>query len=126
MHRPPNPKTTHGGHNRLIFQIIINTFKFRNLLLIRISERYLFYYLQLIYWHFIEILWLFIFIIFYFFGEEGKMKYKYKISEMPTCVPRCARLTSSTLQAATVGSNPTCGRTLSGRTWQMNTLLRDR
>ena len=37
--------------------------------LIRISERYLFYYLQLIYWHFIEILWLFIFIIFYFSKE---------------------------------------------------------
>ena len=46
----------------------VQKFSFPNL--IRISERYLFYYLQLIYWHFIEILWLFIFIIFYFSKES--------------------------------------------------------
>merc|ERR1711975_56281 len=32
---------------------------------IRVSERYLFYSLQLIYWHFVEVLWLFIFLVLY-------------------------------------------------------------
>merc|ERR1712164_153988 len=35
--------------------------------LIRVSERYLFYSLQLIYWHFVEVLWLFIFAVLYFY-----------------------------------------------------------
>merc|ERR1711971_1278035 len=37
-------------------------FKFINL---RVSEVHLFYNLQLFYWHFLEILWLFIFLVFY-------------------------------------------------------------
>jgi heme/copper-type cytochrome/quinol oxidase subunit 3 len=37
-------------------------YKFINL---RVSEVHLFYNLQLFYWHFLEILWLFIFLIFY-------------------------------------------------------------
>jgi len=32
----------------------------------RVSERYLFYSLQLIYWHFVEVLWIFIFLVLYF------------------------------------------------------------
>merc|ERR1712113_773102 len=36
--------------------------KFRNL---RVSEVHLFYNLQIFYWHFLEILWLFIFLVFY-------------------------------------------------------------
>merc|ERR1711948_10189 len=37
-------------------------YKFINL---RVSEVHLFYNLQLFYWHFLEILWLFIFLVFY-------------------------------------------------------------
>merc|ERR1711881_826569 len=40
-------------------------FSFKGLYVIRISERYLFYSLQLIYWHFVEVLWLFIFQVLY-------------------------------------------------------------
>ena len=36
-----------------------------NIINLRISEIHLFYNLQLFYWHFLEILWLFIFIVFY-------------------------------------------------------------
>merc|ERR1711860_50877 len=32
---------------------------------LRVSEIHLFYNLQLFYWHFLEILWLFIFLVFY-------------------------------------------------------------
>merc|ERR1712190_434748 len=39
-------------------------YKFINL---RVSEVHLFYNLQLFYWHFLEILWLFIFLVFYLF-----------------------------------------------------------
>merc|ERR1712232_766415 len=35
------------------------------LLTLRVSEVHLFYNLQLFYWHFLEILWLFIFLVFY-------------------------------------------------------------
>merc|ERR1712203_253607 len=34
---------------------------------LRISEIHLFYNLQLFYWHFLEILWLFIFLVLYFY-----------------------------------------------------------
>merc|ERR1739838_369659 len=34
---------------------------------LRVSEIHLFYNLQLFYWHFLEILWLFIFLVFYSF-----------------------------------------------------------
>merc|ERR1712187_143779 len=36
------------------------------LLSLRVAEVHLFYNLQLFYWHFLEILWLFIFLVFYF------------------------------------------------------------
>merc|ERR1712178_102321 len=42
-------------------------FSYKTSLLIRVSERYLFYSLQLIYWHFVEVLWLFIFAVLYFY-----------------------------------------------------------
>merc|ERR1712045_714950 len=35
------------------------------LLKLRVSEVHLFYNLQIFYWHFLEILWLFIFLVFY-------------------------------------------------------------
>ena len=35
---------------------------------LRTSEIHLFYNLQLFYWHFLEILWLFIFLVLYLFG----------------------------------------------------------
>merc|ERR1712182_54798 len=44
-------------------------FSFKNANLIRVSERYLFYSLQLIYWHFVEVLWLFIFAVLYFYQK---------------------------------------------------------
>merc|ERR1711879_437827 len=39
--------------------------KIEYFLSLRVSEVHLFYYLQLFYWHFLEILWLFIFLVFY-------------------------------------------------------------
>merc|ERR1712032_1810543 len=39
--------------------------KIHHLLSLRVSEVYLFYDLYLFYWHFLEILWLFIFLVFY-------------------------------------------------------------
>jgi dolichol kinase len=44
-----------------------NSFYF---LTLRTSEIHLFYNLQLFYWHFLEILWLFIFLIFYNFSMK--------------------------------------------------------
>merc|ERR1711871_927642 len=41
------------------------SFKILPILNLRISEVHLFYNLQLFYWHFLEILWLFIFLVFY-------------------------------------------------------------
>merc|ERR1712012_331092 len=43
------------------------SFPFKNFIFInlRVSEVHLFYNLQLFYWHFLEILWLFIFLVFY-------------------------------------------------------------
>merc|ERR1711974_461648 len=43
------------------------SFPFKNqyFLSLRVSEVHLFYNLQLFYWHFLEILWLFIFLVFY-------------------------------------------------------------
>merc|ERR1712241_653125 len=45
------------------------SFRFKNYKFInlRVSEVHLFYNLQLLYWHFLEILWLFIFLVFYKF-----------------------------------------------------------
>merc|ERR1711897_16633 len=40
-------------------------FKIEYFLSLRVSEVHLFYNLQLFYWHFLEILWLFIFLVFY-------------------------------------------------------------
>merc|ERR1711887_434669 len=40
-------------------------FSYKVWFILRISERYLFYSLQLIYWHFVEVLWLFIFAVLY-------------------------------------------------------------
>merc|ERR1712207_49895 len=40
-------------------------FKIKYFLSLRVSEVHLFYNLQLFYWHFLEILWLFIFLVFY-------------------------------------------------------------
>merc|ERR1712203_718447 len=42
-------------------------FKIEYFLSLRVSEVQLFYNLQLFYWHFLEILWLFIFLVFYLF-----------------------------------------------------------
>merc|ERR1712196_102567 len=49
-------------------------FSYKVSLLIRVSERYLFYSLQLIYWHFVEVLWLFIFAVLYFYQKKKKKK----------------------------------------------------
>merc|ERR1712146_116369 len=43
------------------FGVVVFIYKFINL---RVSEVHLFYNLQLFYWHFLEILWLFIFLVF--------------------------------------------------------------
>merc|ERR1711939_979155 len=40
-------------------------FKIKHFLSLRVSEIHLFYNLQLFYWHFLEFLWLFIFLVFY-------------------------------------------------------------
>merc|ERR1711918_199474 len=50
---------------------------------LRISEVHLFYNLQLFYWHFLEVLWLFIFLVlylyfFFFFFPPPKKKKKKK------------------------------------------------
>merc|ERR1712025_66217 len=47
------------------FVLWSSNFSYKGLYVIRISERYLFYSLQLIYWHFVEVLWLFIFAVLY-------------------------------------------------------------
>jgi heme/copper-type cytochrome/quinol oxidase subunit 3 len=39
-------------------------------LLLRTSEIHLFYNLQVFYWHFIEILWLFIFLLLYLWSDQ--------------------------------------------------------
>jgi heme/copper-type cytochrome/quinol oxidase subunit 3 len=39
-------------------------------LTLRVSEVHLFYNLQLFYWHFLEILWLFIFLVLYLFVHK--------------------------------------------------------
>merc|ERR1712039_732884 len=44
-------------------------FKIEYFLSLRVSEVHLFYNLQLFYWHFLEILWLFIFLVFYLFEK---------------------------------------------------------
>ena len=41
---------------------------------LRTSEIHLFYNLQLFYWHFLEILWLFIFLVLYFYSNKNKWK----------------------------------------------------
>merc|ERR1712187_469299 len=41
---------------------------------LRVSEVHLFYNLQLFYWHFLEILWLFIFLVFYSMKKKKKKK----------------------------------------------------
>merc|ERR1712151_1457604 len=41
---------------------------------LRVSEIHLFYNLQLFYWHFLEILWLFIFLVFYRKKKKKKKK----------------------------------------------------
>merc|ERR1712118_595738 len=48
------------------FVLWSSNFLYKSFLGIRVSERYLFYSLQLIYWHFVEVLWLFIFAVLYF------------------------------------------------------------
>merc|ERR1711907_139219 len=48
------------------FVLWSSNFLFKSVFVIRVSERYLFYSLQLIYWHFVEVLWLFIFAVLYF------------------------------------------------------------
>merc|ERR1711981_1492990 len=47
------------------FVLWSSNFLFKSVFVIRVSERYLFYSLQLIYWHFVEVLWLFIFAVLY-------------------------------------------------------------
>merc|ERR1712100_333289 len=49
----------------LSFVLWSSNFSYKSDLWIRVSERYLFYSLQLIYWHFVEVLWLFIFLVLY-------------------------------------------------------------
>merc|ERR1712070_841978 len=49
----------------LSFVLWSSNFSFKSSFGIRVSERYLFYCLQLIYWHFVEVLWLFIFLVLY-------------------------------------------------------------
>merc|ERR1712072_652087 len=51
----------------LSFVLWSSNFSYKSHLTIRVSERYLFYSLQLIYWHFVEVLWLFIFAVLYFY-----------------------------------------------------------
>ena len=48
-----------------LFFLIIFPILHQYLLGLRTSEIHLFYNLQLFYWHFLEILWLFIFLVFY-------------------------------------------------------------
>merc|ERR1711953_870048 len=55
--------------------------KFVNL---RVSEVHLFYNLQLFYWHFLEILWLFIFLVFYKTKKKKKKKKKFFLCFNPT------------------------------------------
>merc|ERR1711953_132424 len=50
-------------------------------LILRISEVHLFFNLQLFYWHFLEILWLFIFLVLYF--------YYHKISSTKMPIKKC-------------------------------------
>merc|ERR1739836_285612 len=47
--------------------------KYKNINL-RVSEVHLFYNLQLFYWHFLEILWLFIFLVFYKIYENQEFR----------------------------------------------------
>merc|ERR1712217_419955 len=47
------------------FGVVVFHLKLNHLLSLRVSEVYLFYDLYLFYWHFLEILWLFIFLVFY-------------------------------------------------------------
>merc|ERR1712178_651951 len=49
----------------LSFVLWSSNSSYKSHLRIRVSERYLFYSLQLIYWHFVEVLWLFIFLALY-------------------------------------------------------------
>merc|ERR1739847_208460 len=52
------------------FVLWSSNFLFKSVFVIRVSERYLFYSLQLIYWHFVEVLWLFIFAVLYFYKKK--------------------------------------------------------
>merc|ERR1711953_1404454 len=51
---------------------------------LRVSEIHLFYNLQLFYWHFLEILWLFIFLVFYKTKKKKKKKKKFFLCFNPT------------------------------------------
>merc|ERR1711957_790551 len=50
--------------------------KISNYYSLRVSEVHLFYNLQIFYWHFLEILWLFIFLVLYFWQKKKKKKKK--------------------------------------------------
>jgi cytochrome c oxidase subunit 3 len=43
---------------------------------LRVSEVHLFYFLFLLYWHFLEFLWFFIFLVFYLIFYSSKPYYK--------------------------------------------------
>merc|ERR1712037_534380 len=47
------------------FGVVVFPQKLNKFVNLRVSEVHLFYNLQLFYWHFLEILWLFIFLVFY-------------------------------------------------------------
>merc|ERR1712226_782645 len=53
----------------LFFGVVVYLLKILFILILRVSEIHLFYNLQNFYWHFLEILWLFIFLFLYSFKK---------------------------------------------------------
>jgi hypothetical protein len=75
---PSFPSPAQGREGREGKKRAPNRGKKISILNLRTSEIHLFYNLQFFYWHFLEILWLFIFLILYlsalpFPGREGRM-----------------------------------------------------
>merc|ERR1739848_24703 len=62
----------------LFFRSSSFPYKKSSLFLLRVSEVHLFYNLLVFYWHFLEILWLFIFFFYAFFFKKKKKKKKKK------------------------------------------------
>ena len=75
-------KSDREFHNKMrTYKVVVINLSLKGIFLlnIRITEWYLFYYLHLIYWHFIEILWLFIFIILYENNKKNMNRKEYRI-----------------------------------------------